>query len=59
MGEILKIGNEFIRKEELDKLSNDVLALLKKEKRTYLFNKSILKTCLDKLDVEQNSKIFQ
>ncbi len=59
MGEILKIGNEFIRKEELDKVSDDVLALLRKEKRTYLFNKSILKNCLDKLDVEQNSKIFQ
>jgi len=59
VGEIVKIGNETLRKEELDNISAKILEVLKNEKRTYQINKSILIYCLDKLEKEVNSIIFR
>lgn len=58
MGEIIKIGDEIIRKEELDNISEKILEELKSKRRTYQMNKSILKYCLEKLEKEVNSIIF-
>ena len=59
MGAIFETGNETIRKEEMEKMADEVLILLKTKKRTYQMNKSILKYAIDKLEREANTIIFQ
>lgn len=58
MGEIIKIGHETIRYEELERVSQKILNILKEEKRTYRVNKSILKYSIDKLEREIEATIF-
>ena len=58
MGEIIQIGNETIRYEELERVSQKILNILKEEKRTYRVNKSILKYSIEKLDNEIETIIF-
>lgn len=58
MAEVFQIGNETIRKEELDNISKEILDILKKERRTYQFNKSILRYCIERLDQDMKSTIF-
>lgn len=59
MGAIFETGNETIRQEEMEKMADEVLILLKTKKRTYQMNKSILKYAIDKLEREANTIIFQ
>ena len=59
MGAMFETGNETIREEEMEKMADEVLILLKTKKRTYQMNKSILKYAIDKLEREANTIIFQ
>lgn len=58
MGMIYQNGNEIIREEELEKVADEILSLLKIKKRTYQMNKFILKYAIDKLEREVNTTIF-
>ena len=59
MGNVYQVGNEFIREERLNDISDSVLEILKKEKQSYQINKTILKHCIDRLEKEVNSTIFR
>lgn len=59
MVEVYEIDGQIICEKALNDAVQDVLNLMKKEKRTYLMNKTILKHAIGKLEQEQNSIIFQ
>lgn len=47
--ELYEIGNSFVKAEYIEKITNEILEILKKEKQTYAVDKFVLENAIKKL----------
>ena len=63
MGKVFQLNDNYIAEEELTKSTEEILEILKKEKRTYSMNifilQNVIKTLQNEVESIANTKIFQ